>query len=162
MYCINEPIRIVKTWQPQRVLIYGSGLRAKDPAIAEWSDAACGDQAKGGRRGLGYLVAHLPSSSRGTCHEFYWFSRFTERAVKCRSGGDVYAIGELVGHAGPHPGFYASFLNVTLGMAGMAACELSFLFAELARQFRSSRWRPARGASRTFFGFRHRGTRRAA
>ena len=115
-------IKMAESRQAQTVLKYMSDSEIKDARLAGWPGGAKRDQARGGMRRSGHIVALPPAPQQCSCHLIHGSSRFARRTVKSSVRNGIYAPNEPVGHMGFPRGFYKSSCNTAPTMVGPEAC----------------------------------------
>ena len=104
--------------QAQTVLKYMSDFEIKDARLAGWPGGAKRDQARGGMRRSGHLIALPPAPQQCPCHRIHGSSRFARRTAKSSVRDGIYVPNELVGHMEFLRGFYKSSRNTAPTMVG--------------------------------------------
>ena len=87
--------------------------------LVGYSDTAYSDQSTMGERRLGYVIGLMSSTLRGPYHILQWTSKFTRKSVKSWLGVEVHAPSEMAGRKSMLREFFAHFMDVCPGMAGM-------------------------------------------
>ena len=142
---INELVRAVKNCRQSAVLKYtssshpwktpGGGGNTEDQLRNRGEEAHCGsmpwvacldatygDQLAEGKRQFGYVVGLMPLTLTGPRPVSQWPSKFTRRLVRSRSGGEVYALSEMVDHMTLPRDFYGPCGGLDPGMVGLEDC----------------------------------------
>ena len=83
--------------------------------LVGWSDAAYVDRSTLGKWYLGYVFGLMSSPLKGP--------RYSSLGVPSSLGGEVYAFSGMVAHKSMLREFYAHFLGLSPGMAGLENCE---------------------------------------
>ena len=118
---INDVVRVVEGWRRAAALQYLSpfllweapdfagkvaddmrngkeNMRCGNASLVGWSDAALRDHLAEGNCRLGYATGLMSSSFTGPPHVLQRAPKFSRKLVEGSTGGEVYALSEMVDH----------------------------------------------------------------